>query len=147
MHFYQESIMRIAAAIVVTTLLASTAVASPTSTFQRADKDQKAQKGVDTMLQTISSGCGSMSEQMRKTPGVGGALSARPEKALCECVDQRLRAAPVVVELRSFDAAKLEALLVDPAFNDYLMGKLSATLFTCVTDELNIGADAIKPAM
>jgi hypothetical protein len=147
MHFYQDSIMRIAAALAITTLFAATAMASPTPMFQKDEKGQTAQEGVDTILQTISSGCGDMSEQMRKTPGIGGSLSARPEKALCECVDQRLRAAPVFVELRSFDAAKLEALVVDPAFKDYLVGKLTATMFTCVTDELNIGADAIKPAM
>jgi hypothetical protein len=147
MHIYQESTMRIVAALALTALLASTAMASPTGSFQSHEKGKKAQDGIDTMLQAISSECGSMSEQMRKTPGVGAALSARPEKALCECVDERLSVAPVVFELRNLDPAKREALTKNPAFEDYVIGKLSATMFTCVTDELDTGADAIKPAM
>ena len=139
--------MRIVAALALTMLFAAPAMAAPTSAFQKGVKEQKTEDGIDMMLQTISSECSGMSAQMRKTPGLGAALSARPEKSLCACVDQRMRAAPVVVELRTFDAAKLEALIKDPSFTDYLIGKLSATMFTCVTDELDTGADAIRPAM
>ncbi|MBL8263894.1 MAG: hypothetical protein JNM58_15860 [Xanthomonadaceae bacterium] len=107
----------------------------------------EAREGVVMMLDAINSQCGSMSAQFRKTPGLGSALSSRPENLLCDCVEKRLEAMPLVAEIQGFDDAKINMLMDQPAFKDYLVAKLSATMFTCVTDELNAGAEAIRPEM
>jgi hypothetical protein len=132
--------MRIVACLALTTLLVATSMASPA-------RAAEGQEGVDLLMDTITTGCNGMNTQFRQTPGLGSALSARPEHALCECVEQRLNAMPLIGELRKLDDAKLESLIEGPAFKDYLVAKLSATMFTCVTDELDAGADAIKPKM
>lgn len=132
--------MRIAKPLILTTLLVVASMASPA----RAGEGQT---GIDLMMDSITSGCSGMDAQFRQTPGMGTAMSARPEGALCDCVEKRLNAAPLVVQLRKLDDAQLESLVKQPNFEDYLVAKLSATLFTCVTDELNAGADAIKPEM
>ncbi len=132
--------MRIAASLALSTLVAAASMASPV----RAGEGQK---GIDLMMESITRGCSGMDAQFRQTPGMGTAMSARPEGALCDCVEKRLNATPVVAQLRDLDDAQLESLVKQPTFEDYLVSKLSATLFTCVTDELNAGADAIKPEM
>ena len=129
--------MRIAASLALTTLLVA---ASPA----RAGEGQE---GIDMMLDTINTGCTGMNTQFRQMQGMGAALASRPENALCDCVEKRLSAMPLVADLRKLDDAKLESLIEGQTFKDYLVAKLSATLFTCVTDELNAGADAIKPEM
>ena len=131
--------MRIAASLALTTLVA----ASMSSPARAAE----GQEDVDLLMDTITTGCNGMNTQFRQTPGLGSALSARPEHALCECVEQRLNAMPLIGELRKLDDAKLESMIEGQAFKDYLVAKLSATMFTCVTDELDAGADAIKPKM
>lgn len=131
--------MRMHHAITLIALLAgAAATASPVRASESKDD-------IDAMLQVISSECAGMSEQFRKTPGMGSALSARPEKALCDCVGERMNGMPLIAELRGLDDAKLESLVLDPAFKEYLIAKLSARMFTCVTDELDAGADAIRP--
>ena len=131
--------MRMHHAITLIALLAgAAATASPVRASESKDD-------IDAMLQVISSECAGMSEQFRKTPGMGSALSARPEKALCDCVGERMNGMPLIAELRGLDDAKLESLVLDPVFKEYLIAKLSARMFTCVTDELDAGADAIRP--
>ena len=132
--------MRIATTLALISLIVLASAASPA-------RASEAQKGVELMMGTIASGCRGMDAEFRRTPGMGAAMSARPEGAFCECVEKRLEAMPLVAELRGMDDAKLEALIEQSTFKDYLVTKLSATLFTCVTDELNAGADAIKPEM
>lgn len=132
--------MRIAASLALTTLLVAASMSSPA-------RAAEGQEGVDLLMDTITTGCIGMNTQFRQTPGLGSALSARPEHALCECVEQRLNAMPLIGELRKLEDAKLESLVEGQAFKDYLVAKLSATMFTCVTDELDAGADAIKPKM
>lgn len=132
--------MRIAAPFALSTLLVAASMASPA-------RAAEGQEGINLMLDTITTGCTAMNTQFRQTAGLGGALSARPENALCDCVEKRLAAMPLIAELRKFDDAKLETLIEGETFKDYLVAKLSATMFTCVTDELDAGADAIKPKM
>lgn len=133
--------MRIATPLALTTLLFAASMAAPA----RAGEGQE---GIDLMLSTITNGCTGMNTQFRQTPGLGGALASRPENALCDCVEKRLSAMPLIADLRKLDDAKLESLISEgQTFKDYLVAKLSATMFTCVTDELNAGADAIKPEM
>lgn len=133
--------MRIATSLALTTLLVAASMASPA----RAGEGQE---GINLMLDAINTGCTGMNSQFRQTPGLGSALSMRPESALCDCVEKRLNAMPLVADLRKLDDAKLESLISEgQTFKDYLVAKLSATMFTCVTDELNAGADAIKPEM
>lgn len=107
----------------------------------------EAREGVAMMLDAINSQCGSMSAQLRNAPGLGATLSSRPENLLCDCVEKRIEAMPLVREIQGFDDAKINALIEKQAFKDYLVAKLSATMFTCVTDELNAGADTIRPEM
>lgn len=132
--------MRIVASLALTTLLAAASAASPA-------RAGEAQKGVDLLMDTIAGGCSGMDAEFRRTPGMSTAMSKRPEGAFCECVEKRLEAMPLVAELRGLDDAELGALIEQSTFKDYLVAKFSATLFTCVTDELDAGADAIKPAM
>jgi hypothetical protein len=132
--------MRIAATFAVSTLFFAASIASPA-------RAAEGQAGINMMLDTITTGCKGMNTQFRQTPGLGSALSVRPENALCDCVEKRLNAMPLIEELRKFDDAKLETLIEGETFKDYLVAKLSATMFTCVTDELDAGADAIKPKM
>lgn len=132
--------MRIAASLALTTLFVAASMASPARAAENP-------KGVDLLMDTITTGCVGMNTQFRRTPGLGSALSARPEQALCECVEQRLNAMPLIEDLRKLEHAKLESMVEVPAFKDYLVAKLSAAMFTCVTDELDAGADAIKPKM
>ena len=134
----EESNMRMSHVISLIALLAGAATAAPARASESKDD-------IDAMLQVISSECAGMSEQFRKTPGMGSALSARPEKALCDCVGERMNGMPLIAELRGLDDAKLESLVLDPVFKEYLIAKLSAKMFTCVTDELDAGADAIRP--
>lgn len=132
--------MRIPASLALISLLFAASMASPA----RAGEGQE---GINLMLDAINTGCTGMNTQFRQTPGLGSALSMRPESALCDCVEKRLSAMPLVADLRKLDDAKLESLIEGQTFKDYLVAKLSATMFTCVTDELNAGADAIKPEM
>jgi hypothetical protein len=131
--------MRIAALALTFTLAASTAAVPAHA--------QKGQEGVDAMIGAIQSGCGAMNAQFRKTPGMGTALSARPESALCECVEKRIADMPLIRDLRSYSDEKLETLIEEADFRDYLVSKLSVTMFTCLTEELDAGAEKIKPAM
>jgi hypothetical protein len=139
-HFLKESAMRIAVPLALTAFFLAASMASPA-------RAAEGQEGIKMMLDTITAGCQGMNTQFRQTPGLGSALSARPESALCDCVEKRLNAMPLIEELRKFDDAKLETLIEGETFKDYLVAKLSATMFTCVTDELDAGADAIKPKM
>ena len=127
-------------ALAITLALAASTAAGPAHA-------QKGQEGVDAMIGAIQSGCGAMNAQFRSTPGMGTAMSARPESALCECVEKRIGEMPLIRDLRTYSDEKLETLIEQPNFRDYLVSKLSVTMFSCVSEELDAGAEAIKPAM